>query len=78
MDVRKAKTVGFFAAMAAVLAVFIFLSLYDQPPRLPPDKAHPRHGLESSCVECHGPTGEKPLNKRHTERRACLKCHKPV
>lgn len=78
MDARTKKTIGFIAAMAAILAIFIFLSHHDQPPRLPADKTHPRHGLESSCIECHGPAGEKPLDKHHTERSACLKCHKPM
>ena len=63
--------------MAAILGAFIGLSVYDQPPRMLSGKEHPRHGLESQCVQCHCPQGLKPLNKHHTERRSCLKCHKP-
>jgi hypothetical protein len=77
MGPRKLKTLLFFVAMAAILGAFILLSAYDQPPRMPSGKDHPRHALESSCVECHKAQGIKPLNKHHTERRSCLKCHKP-
>jgi len=70
------RTAAFFAAMAAILTVFILLSVYDQPPKMPADKDHPRHALESQCAECHNAVGPKPLNRHHTERRTCLKCHR--
>ena len=77
MASKTLKTAIFIASMAAILTLFIFLSVHDQPPRMPSGKDHPRHALESQCVECHSPKGEKPLNRHHTERRLCLKCHQP-
>lgn len=62
--------------MAAILVAFVLLSIFDQPPKMPADADHPRHALESKCADCHNPTGPKPLNPHHTERRSCLKCHK--
>ncbi|MBI5527087.1 MAG: hypothetical protein HY897_12200 [Deltaproteobacteria bacterium] len=76
MERKRLKTIVFLAAMAAILATFVLLSIFDQPPRMPADTDHPRHSIESSCVQCHHPAGSKPLNPHHTERRSCLKCHK--
>ena len=76
MERTKLKTLGFFGAMLLILATFVLLSIFDQPPKIPADPDHPRHALESSCTGCHNPSGPKPLNPHHTERRSCLKCHK--
>ena len=77
MAAKNTKTLAFFASMAAILAAFILLSVYDQPPRLPADADHRKISIESSCADCHGDAAGKPLNRHHTMRRSCLKCHKP-
>jgi hypothetical protein len=76
MERKRLKTLVFFVSMAAILAAFVLLSVFDQPPPMPADPDHPRHSLESSCVICHHAAGPEPLNPHHTERRSCLKCHK--
>jgi hypothetical protein len=77
MPGKKAKTLIFLTAMAAILAAFILLSVYDQPPRLPSDADHSRNALEHACLKCHDPSGPNPYGRHHTNRRQCYKCHKP-
>jgi hypothetical protein len=72
---RRAKTIVFFSAMAAVLMIFVLLSMTDGPPYMPSDGMHAAR-LESTCLGCHAAgVGEAPRTG-HPVRKNCTKCHK--
>jgi hypothetical protein len=78
MRFRPKKSDLIFIVLA--LMVIFFLALLPSPrdnnPRVPGDLAHRQLKSEKQCVNCHIPTGVRPLSSRHPKRQDCLRCHR--
>lgn len=90
MQPRKSKkTIWLLNIIFALACVAIFLFLLRAPKEttafLPQDEIHAPFYLikskkeaEQSCLDCHGPTGDAPLEEGHPPKYRCLFCHKRI
>ncbi|MFT5698256.1 MAG: cytochrome c553 [Desulforhopalus sp.] len=88
MQERKAmKKTWILNIIFAVACIGIFVFLLRAPEEttafLPKDDLHaPFHlikskkAAEKTCLDCHGPEGDAPLQEGHPPKYRCLFCHK--
>jgi len=72
-----------FAVTCIAILVFLLRAPEETTAFLPKDEIHtPFHLIKSkkeaekTCLECHGPSGDVPLQEGHPPKYRCLFCHK--
>lgn len=75
MTFRKVDALFVLFAVAVVVGVSMLPTPKDRNPVIPADAAHQPITVEKDCVQCHIPTGSKPLPERHPRRQDCFRCH---
>lgn len=72
-----------FVVVSAAILIFLFRAPDETTPFLPKDDIHtPFHLIKSkkeaekTCLDCHGPEGDAPLQEGHPPKYRCLFCHK--
>jgi hypothetical protein len=74
VSVKSALT---FTVLAALILIFLFyLSSGHKVPAVPQDERHRNATTDVSCLECHAPGKQAPLEAAHPPKEQCLICHK--
>jgi len=68
---------GFFVlfAVAVIVGVSMLPTPKDRNPMVPADATHQAIKAEGICLQCHVPTGSRPMPERHPRRQDCFRCH---
>ena len=75
MKVRKIDGLFVLFAVAVVVGVSMLPTPKDRNPMIPADAAHQAIKVEQACLQCHVPTGSRPMPERHPRRQDCFRCH---
>ncbi|PHR29070.1 MAG: hypothetical protein COA36_05155 [Desulfotalea sp.] len=74
-----------FAFVCVGLLIFLLEAPDETTSFLPQDEIHaPFHLIkskkeaETTCLDCHGPSGDAPLQEGHPPKYRCLFCHKRI
>ncbi len=74
-----------FAVACIAILAFLLRAPEETTAFLPKDEIHtPFHLIKSkkeaekTCLDCHGPSGDAPLQEGHPPKYRCLFCHKRV
>jgi cytochrome c553 len=72
-----------FALVCIAILVFLLRAPEETTAHLPQDDIHApffkiksKKEAEKTCLDCHGPSGEAPLQEGHPPKYRCLFCHK--
>ncbi len=75
MKLRKIDGLFVLFAVAVVGGVSMLPAPKDRNPLIPADVPHRAIKVEEACVQCHVPTGSRPMPARHPRRQDCFRCH---
>ena len=75
MTLRKIDGLVVLFAVAVVIGVSMLPTPKDRNPMIPADAAHQAIKAEGTCLQCHVPTGSRPMPERHPRRQDCFRCH---
>ncbi|OGW49861.1 MAG: hypothetical protein A2V62_04280 [Nitrospirae bacterium RBG_19FT_COMBO_58_9] len=75
MKFRKIDGLFVLFAVAVIVGVSMLPTPKDRNPMIPADAEHQTIKVERECLQCHVPTGSKPLPERHPRRQDCFRCH---
>jgi uncharacterized paraquat-inducible protein A len=75
MKFRKIDGLFVLFAVAVVVGVSMLPTPKDRNPVIPANVSHQAIKVEEACLQCHVPTGNKPLPARHPRRQDCFRCH---
>jgi hypothetical protein len=75
MRLRKIDWVFVLFAVSVVIGVSMLPTPKDRNPMIPGTAHHQTVKFEKECLQCHVPTGSKPLPERHPKRQDCFRCH---
>lgn len=88
MNTAKPKKKGMifnvlFAIVCIAILVFLLRAPEETTAFLPQDEIHEpffkiksKKEAEKTCLDCHGATGDAPLQEGHPPKYRCLFCHK--
>jgi hypothetical protein len=72
-----------FVVLCTAILVFLLQAPDESTPFLPQNDTHAPFFLikskkqaEKTCLDCHGPEGDAPLQEGHPPKYRCLFCHK--
>lgn len=75
MKLRKIDGLFVLFAVAVIVGVSMLPTPKDRNPMIPADAAHQAIKAEQACLQCHVPTGSRPMPERHPRRQDCFRCH---
>lgn len=75
MRLRKIDWLFALFAVSVVIGVSMLPTPKDRNPMIPGTADHQAVKVEKECLQCHAPTGIKPLPARHPKRQDCFRCH---
>ena len=75
MKLRKIDGLFVLFALAIIVGVSMLPTPKEQNPMIPADTAHQAIKVEQACLQCHVPTGSRPMPERHPKRQDCFRCH---
>ena len=75
MKLRKIDGLFVLFALAVIIGVSMLPTPKDRNPMIPADALHQPIKVEQACLQCHVPTGSRPMPERHPRRQDCFRCH---